>query len=228
MRLTSALFITAVIFSTTAVFAQPKIKMVGGTSFSFGKVLKGSKPTQIMMLKNIGSDTLNVTEVSAQCGCTAAMISKQKVAPSDSGKLSISFNTAAYEGQVTKHVYVSSNDPSTPKVTIEFSANVIQAINANPSYITFNITKNDSTYSKTITLTNMTEQSVKILGVNPQLDHLEVSLLKNLLMPGEQTELQTIFRPSNKATTQGTIELKTDFAAQPSIEIRVFEWHKQP
>ena len=214
------------ILFTSGVVSQPKIKAVQGTTFSFGKVYKGTKPTQIMTIKNVGSDTLKI-DVSAQCGCTATMMSKQKLAPSDSGNLSISFNTVSYNGPVTKHVYLKSNDPQEPDLTIEFTANVVQSLNPDPDRISFMISKNDSTYSKVITLTNMAKESIKILSVKTEFPDLKVSLLKNQLMPGEQTELQAVLHVFRPISNQGTIELKTDHLTQPKIDIPVFEWLKQ-
>ncbi len=204
--------------------AQPKLQTT--PTFSFGKVYKGSRPTQLVTVRNVGRDTLNIIDVSAQCGCTAAMISKQRIAPSDSGKLSITFNTAAYEGLVTKHVYVQTNDPSVPRMTIEFSANVIQSITMDPTYVSFNVTTLDTTCSKIIKLTNTSKQSIRIFSATSEMQGLRVSLLQNQLMPGEQTDLQLVYHPVGQTTVQGIINLKTDDPGQPDIEYRVFQFFK--
>ena len=141
--------------------------------------------------------------------------------------MSITFNTTSYDGPVTKHVYLKSNDPEEPDLTIEFTATVVQSLYPDPNRISFNISKADSTYSKVITLTNMTKESIRILSVKTEFYQLKVSLLKNQLMPGEQTELQAVLHPYHAATYQGTIELKTDNLTQPKIDIPVFEWYKR-
>jgi hypothetical protein len=212
----------------TIVFAQPKIQIVDGKKFDFGDVYKGSKAIQTMMIKNIGTDTLNIDNVSAQCGCTATLLSQKKIAPSQTGKLSITFNTGSYDGKVTKHVYVSSNDPSSAKDTIEFYANVISSLTLTPNALSFNLSKVDSTYEKTITITNSSKQAIKILSAKPSFDQLKIALMKNQLMPGEQTEMQAVLHPgSAKPGFQGTIALKTDHPNQPQIDISVFEWFNQ-
>jgi hypothetical protein len=214
------------LIGSAACLAQPKIQAT--QQFSFGKVYKGSRPSQILTITNVGKDTLNISDVSAQCGCTAALISKQKIAPADSGKLSISFNTSSYEGPVTKRVYVQSNDPTVPKMTIEFTANVIQSISADPSFITFMISSLDTTCSKVVRLTNMTKQSIKILSVDAQMEGLKVSLLQNQLMPGEQTDLQITFHPVKPDLVQSVITLKTDDPGQSNVEIKLFQNFRRP
>jgi hypothetical protein len=210
------------ILTVMGLFAQPRIQVVGGTTFNFGDVYSGTKVTHNAMLKNAGTDTLFIKDVTAQCGCTAAMTSKKILAPSDTGSISITFNTGSYTNKVTKHVYVTSNDTTTPKLTIEFSANVINVLTVSPNYLTFNIQKNDSTYVKSITLTNTSKSSVKILSVNSKVNGLKATLMKNQLMPGDQTELQAVFRPTKRETMDGIIELTTDHPNQSRIEIKVF------
>ena len=227
MNLTKFSLFFALVCFTGGLSAQPKLKLVEGNKFDFGDVYKGSKAIQIMMVKNAGNDTLNISDITAQCGCTATMISQRKLAPSESGKLSITFNTGSYSGKVTKHVYVSSNDPKTPKDTIEFYANVISALSIVPEALSFNISKGDTAYVRTITLTNTNKQSIKILSIKTTFDQIKTTLMKNELMPGEQTELQAVLRPVKPGSYQGTIELKTDHPVQPNISINVFEWYNQ-
>ncbi len=224
MKSTRSILIVLSILCAGTSTAQPKMRLIPGTSFGFGQVYKGAKPSRVVTVQNLGKDTLTIGEVTAQCGCTATMMDKHKIAPSDSGRLSISFNTGSYDGTVTKHVYINSNDPSSPRTTIEFTANVIQLLNPDPNYISFNVSKIDSTYSKVITITNTSKQSVKILGVDSKFESLKVSILKNQLMPGDQTELQTAYHPTRAENQSGTIDLKTDDATQPMIQIRVFSW----
>ena len=208
-------------------FGQPKLQLVEGNRFDFGNIYKGSKAIQIMLVKNIGKDTLDITDITTQCGCTATMISQRRLAPTETGKLSITFNPGNYPGKVTKHVYISSNDPATPKDTIEFYANVMNALTIAPEALSFNISKGDTAYERTVTITNPNQQAIKILSVTTKFDQIKTTLMKYELMPGEQTTLQTILRPSKPGSYQGVIELKTDHPIQPVVSINVFEWYNQ-
>ena len=208
------------------IIAQPRITMVPGPEFSFGKVYKGTKAIHVLAIKNVGTDTLIISDVSAQCGCTATILSKSNLGPSESSNLSISFATAGYEGHVTKHVYIDSNDPETSELEIEFTADVVQSLRPDPPGITFNVSNADSTYTGELTLTNTTSELIKILSVTTSLEGLNVQLFKNELMPGEQTELQATFHPVKAGMFRSTIELKTNHSAQPKIQIDVFEIYR--
>lgn len=222
MKRTVILSIFALLLSAAGLLAQPKIEISTGTTLDMGDVYSGQKAERIAFVRNTGTDTLLITEVKAQCGCTATLMTEKKLAPNDSGKLSIAFNTTGVKGKASKEVYVSSNDPATPKVTIRFSANVLNVLDSSPPMLAFDQAKVESTYTKLMTISNpSSKDAVKILSVTSKFDKLEATIMKNQLMPGEQTQLQAVLRPSKSGTLNGTIEIMTDNANQPKYEIRV-------
>lgn len=205
--------------------AQPKIDVRGGTSHDFGDAYSGTKVERVMTIHNAGTDTLKLEPPKAACGCTAAMITNMQIAPGDSGKLSITFNTQGYGGtKPTKQVYLTSNDPTTPKTTINFSVNVLDALTADPKFFSFDNSKLDSTYTKTITITNPSKEPVKILSVKFPLDQFKIDMMKTQLMPGEKTQLQAVYHPTKAGTYQDNIEILTDNKAQPKFLVRVYAW----
>lgn len=216
------------IFAVNTLPAQPKIDIVGGSTLDFGDTYTGQKLEKVVTVKNVGKDTLRITDVKAQCGCTAAMMSDQdkNLAPKSVGKLSISFDTHNYGGsKVSKQVYISSNDTSNPKLTITFSANVVNVLDTDPKILSFDNMKLDSTYTRTITVTNPSMKNrVKILSVDPKQPMMKISLMKNELMPGEKTQLQAEFHPTKTGTFQGLIELVTDHTVQPKYSISFYAW----
>lgn len=217
-----ALLLCALLLCAAGLVAQPKIEISTGTTLDMGDVYSGQKADRIAFVRNTGTDTLLITEVKAQCGCTATFMTEKKLAPNDSGKLSISFNTNGVKGKTSKEVYVSSNDPATPKVTIRFSANVLNVLDSAPPMLAFDQAKVDSSYTKIVTLSNpSSKDAVKILSVTSKFDQLEVTLMKNHLMPGEQTQLQAVLKPLKSGTLNGSIEVVTDNPNQPKYEIRV-------
>jgi len=216
------------IFAISPLLAQPKIEVVGGSTIDFGDSYTGQKIERVITIKNIGNDTLHISDVKAQCGCTATMMSdKDKtLSPKSVGKVSISFDTHNYGGsKVSKQVYITSNDTSTPKLTVTFTANVLNVIDTDPKILSFDNMKLDSTYTRTITITNPSMKNrVKILSVDPKFPMINVSLMKYELMPGEKTQLQAIFRPTKTGTFQGQVELTTDHTIQPKFNINFYAW----
>ena len=224
MKLFSILAVLSLI-SIISVFSQPKIDIRGGTTLSFGDAYSGTKVERVVTIHNAGTDTLKLSGVKAACGCTAALLTTDAIAPGDSGKLSITFNTQGYGGNMpTKQVYLTTNDPTLQKPTINFSVNVVDALAADPKFLSFDNSKLDSTYTKTVTITNPSRDPIKILSVKFPLEQFKIDMMKTELMPGEQTQLQAVYHPTKSGTFQDNIEIVTDNKAQPKFLVRVYAW----
>ena len=225
MKLTFLKYFFLLLCCVSFSYAQPKIQIVEGTSFEFGDIFTGQRAEHVLTIKNVGKDTLVISEVKASCGCTATMLSEKILAPSQEGKLSIAFNTAQYGNtKVTKQVNITSNDTTNPRITVSFSANVINVLDIIPKIYAFDNSKLDSTYMKVIIIKNPSKKTIKITSVDTKFEYIKLNLLKDELAPGEQTELQAIMHATKPGTFQGSINLTTDSTIQPKFEIKVYAW----
>ena len=102
---------------------QPKIKF-RETAWNFGKISQGKAVSHEFVFANEGDATLVIKKVTTTCGCTAALVSAEKVAPGEEGKIEVKFDTRGYGGQVGKLVYVESNDPKEPQKQLEITADI--------------------------------------------------------------------------------------------------------
>lgn len=102
---------------------EPKIKFKE-TVWDFGKVKQGELLTHEFVFANEGDATLVIERVSTSCGCTAALVSADKIQPGKEGRVQIKFDTRGYGGQVRKLIYVDSNDPSEAHRQLEVAADV--------------------------------------------------------------------------------------------------------
>jgi hypothetical protein len=220
-----AIFFLIILISSTSFSYEPKIKVHPSTTIDLGDMYQGQKIGRTISLLNIGNDTLKIFLVKTTCGCTATLIDKKEIPPYDSAKLDITFDSQSWLGKVTKQVYITSNDTSNPKITLQLTANIIQILKLNPAFFGFDNTKVDSEYVRTVTITNPSqEKTVNITSVNTKLEHVKVTLLKNSLMPGEQTQMEVLFKPVKTGSWQGTVEVTTDHPLQPKFEIKVYIW----
>ncbi len=223
MKIRYTIVTLAVFLAALTSFAQPKIEVVSGTTIDMGSVYGGEVVQKMAVIRNVGSDTLVISDVKAQCGCTATLMSDKVLAPNDTGKLSISFNTSGRNGHQSKQVYVMSNDPANPKMTISFSADVMSVLDINPKVLAFDKSKVDSVYTKTVTIANPSQtEAVNILEVKSDLPSIKTTLMKNKLMPGEETQMQVTINPTKSGTMNGKIEMTTDHKRQAKFDIGVF------
>ena len=102
---------------------QPKITFKKD-SWDFGKIKQGDEPAYEFVFKNEGDAVLTVKNVETSCGCTAALVSDKTIAPGASGKIKVTFSSRGYSGEVTKYIYVDTDDPDAPRLQLKISAAV--------------------------------------------------------------------------------------------------------
>jgi hypothetical protein len=102
---------------------QPKI-VFKEVSRDFGKIKQGDEPAYEFIFKNEGGDVLTIKNVETSCGCTAALVSEKKVGPGKTGKIKVTFNSRGYAGEVTKYIFVDSDDPQAPRIELKIVAAV--------------------------------------------------------------------------------------------------------
>lgn len=102
---------------------QPRIKFNDET-WDFGKVKQGATLEHEFVFKNAGNAKLTVIKVETSCGCTAALASQKTLEPGEEGKIKVSWDVTGYSGEVSKYVFVDSDDPKDPRVQLKIEAKV--------------------------------------------------------------------------------------------------------
>lgn len=96
-----------------------------------GEVVYGDIVKTEYELFNFTKNTLKITSISGSCECTTPKMEKMDVAPFSSEKIVVSFNPAVHKddsdlGQLSRTIYVRTDNPNFPQVTAGFTANVIK------------------------------------------------------------------------------------------------------
>jgi hypothetical protein len=77
---------------------------------NFGILAVGEKFPHTFYFTNTGKSSLIIAQVSPSCGCTTAKDwPQQPIAPGESGKISVEFNSSGNSGKVDKSITVLSN-----------------------------------------------------------------------------------------------------------------------
>ncbi len=109
---------------------QPQISLES-TNLDLGDVVNGEIIERDLMVRNAGSGTLVVESVSTSCGCTSATLEPMTISPAGDAILHIEFDSGAHgpdeNGQLTRQIFISSNDPQQPDMIVELAANVLPA-----------------------------------------------------------------------------------------------------
>ena len=92
----------------------------------------GEVPQKLIELrytvKNEGESDLQILKISTSCDCTKATLEKDKIAGGQSAILTVTLDPTEDNlyGDVTRVVYLRSNDPDNPEVSVEFHAFILK------------------------------------------------------------------------------------------------------
>lgn len=122
--------------------SKPKVE-TNETSFDMGKIKVSEEKSAKFTIKNIGTEPLQLTDISTSCGCTVGVISYDGKKSPEFGMHTAGDFTSPIEpgteatveviyrpfvmpvyGPVTRELYISTNDPENPKLTFQVAANV--------------------------------------------------------------------------------------------------------
>lgn len=96
-----------------------------------GVVVYGEVVRTEFTLTNFTSEPLKITRVSTSCGCTKAEVEQTELQPYESTAVKVSFDPAVHGddtdlGDLTREIYISTDNSAFAQVTVQISANVIK------------------------------------------------------------------------------------------------------
>ena len=224
----------ALIFAAGVASAQPKLEIVGGDTYDWGKVAPGAL-TATVQVKNSGDAELKIAEVRPGCSCTASLIDKNSLKPGEIARIDVTLHAETKPaGPVEKIVTITSNDASMPSRILHLKADIHRSITILPAqYIMVNnATKGAEIPASPMTFKNsgdapITFQVPKLAdngNVAVRFDMKEPRTLK----PGEQFTLTAYVTPKDAQSVYGMMKMATSSSETPSIDISITGTMAQP
>lgn len=192
------------------------------TDYDFGKVDSGVVVKHEYIFTNTGSATLEVSSVHPSCGCTTAGEYDKQVAPGQTGKIPVQFNSGGYGGAVHKTIAVTCNDPAQPSVTLNLQGTIWKAFDVTPAYAVFNIQpEGQGNQTQVVKIVNNDDQPAAVS--DPTCGNPAFQLDFKTVQEGKVYELSVTAIASNiTGTVSAPITLKTTSAKMPQIVMTAF------
>lgn len=121
------LMLIVTILSLTGAANAAQILTVTPETHDFGDITEGVMASIDFIIKNTGDATLNIGRVKTSCGCTTSELAKKNLAPGESTKLNVKYNTKQRPGKFVKGITIFSDDPAGPAREVTITGNVLQA-----------------------------------------------------------------------------------------------------
>ena len=200
----------------------PRIQFDEDT-FDFGGLYQSEEVSHEFAFTNVGEATLKIAEVKSTCRCTAAAVSGREIGPGKSGAIKATLQTGTLRGQLTKRVYVYTNDPIEPRATLTITAEVKQEIEVQPTGIHIGRMKVGEVVERSVMIRPVELKSFSILGV--ETNHPALSVSDPVRLPGESSryELRIRFGPVDEpGRVNAKVRVQTDLEHTAEIAIPVY------
>ena len=192
-----------------AVFAEPEK--------DFGEFWAGADLTHSFVVRNTGTETLEILRVKATCGCTATNYDKQ-IAPGEEGKVNVKVKTKNFSGKFKKSITITTNDPRKSKTELKVGGVAKQYIAVQPRTAHFTQVQPDQVLNKTVRITNNGEEPMKLTLKEDKIGPFTAALKE--VEPGKSYDLEITGNPPYELRlNRATFRLTTDVAAKPKIDV---------
>jgi len=181
---TFCIALTLLYFSLNATaFAQSgtdQCFVLDGTSdFYFGEIDQHDTVEHTFVFKNNCTQTVEIEQARASCGCTAAVLSDKVIPPGGEAKIAVKFTPPrGTRGRTTKTLSVHLKDEQRPHTVIRISATVKTDLDVQPTYIQLTGAEVGKEIKGSVTVTNVSGKNLMVSGIT-------TSLLTYTNVPGE-------------------------------------------
>lgn len=193
--------------------------------WSFGKEIAGATVEHVFKFKNAGDAELLIRRVKPSCGCTAALLSRERLAPGDAGEVRVTFATRDRPlGSQDVQVQVFSNDPGDDHVAVLHvrgeTANLLQVV---PTAISFQPFLHGTKKEGKISILPLDVPAVALVGVECSDPALRVDSQPFERSGKKGFELTVTVPPEAPiGKIDARLLVKTDHPKQPLVYVPVF------
>ncbi|HID93128.1 MAG TPA: DUF1573 domain-containing protein [bacterium (Candidatus Stahlbacteria)] len=179
---------------------KPKL-IIKERVWNFGTIKQYMRVTHNFLIRNEGQAPLIIKRLRTTCGCTAALTTKQKIAPGESGEINVTFSSGYRKGRVTKYVYVESNDPDEPlvKLTVTGIVEVVPSphISVTPANVDLGVIWTDSKIKTILNVENTGTADLIIHGVEgPPTGDIRVRVASDTIPAGRIGKIDILYEPN--------------------------------
>ncbi len=139
-------------------------------ALDMGVIAREGLATGELKVHNVGKAPLEISQISQSCGCAKGSIDPKKktVPPGGESIVTVTVDPrriASFES--TKDIYISSNDPKTPRLTVKVLAKIDPEFSVDPRDLNFGDVPKGTVAEKTIMFRQLSDEPIEILELKP-------------------------------------------------------------
>lgn len=205
-------------FAAVSAYSQPRLRVMEGTAFDLGDVREGIVVKRSLTVRNDGTQTLTISDVTTSCGCTTVKEGRRILGPGESLVLPVTINSRGFRGRVRREVRIASNDPSSPMTIVEFRSVIRTDIEFVPSYVSFGEIARGSMVTRSVMMYNRSGEKLKV-KVSSEDRRVDAAVSAPAIAPGDSVLLRVTVRPKEAGELKGRLKIATSRKGSEDLQL---------
>ncbi|RLC51536.1 MAG: hypothetical protein DRI23_04810 [Candidatus Cloacimonadota bacterium] len=236
--LTTPYFATMTIFNNDQMNPEAEIDLIGNNQFpnidlstesiDFGGVVLGEQDTETLIVSNLGSLILHVSNVELNSDVFSADLDEFFVEPGESQEINIVYTPIDTEASIATMI-IYNNDPENSQIEVELSGEPLYPeIDLSSSEVDFGSVYIGEDIVDSLTIINTGTAELNITEINLSSDVFFVSVEELIINPGESEQLYITFVPDSVGTETDTLVMNHNDPLNLTSEIILTGSGEQP
>jgi hypothetical protein len=189
------------------------------TVYDFGTVAQGTLLSHSFTIRNAGTEPLKIEALDLQAPGMKTSF-KPVIAPGESVRVSIEWNTARLSGPIVGKAIVRFATPAQPPVSLELKATVTGGIDVLPMPAVFFSVYKGETATRSVTIVSHETRPFDIIGVEPAGTHFTAAITP--IEPGKAYRLDvTVPQTAEAGRFMEKVFLSTNHPTKKRVEVAV-------
>jgi len=220
-RLSAATAVLA-LGALAALPAAAQVIEITPKSYDFGTMQQQETRETFITVTNKGGGLLELKDVHADCGCTVPTLTVDQLAPGESTRIDVTFNSKRFHGNVVKTVQITSNDPVNPVVDFMITADVQTSLIISPASQRLGFTREvvGSVQSDRITFEATNQDKLEISAGDTRKGIFHVRAVNDLDGDPRKAALEvTLGKDAPAGMLHDRVRVKTNVPDNESVDI---------
>lgn len=207
--------------------ASAQVISVDPLTFDFGRMQQNEDRTTTVTIANQGAGLLEITEVTADCGCTVPTLALDQLAPGEATTVELKFNSKKFSGKVIKMVHIHSNDPQNPVVDIMLLADVFAPLLVDPpsERIGFERSQRGKVVTKEVTFTATEVPDLEIQAEETRQGRFDLAVIDGVGGDPKVCTLRiSIPADASPGQVRDMVRVTTNVPERPYIDVNIRGW----
>jgi hypothetical protein len=212
---------------TPLIHGVPRIQFAEPV-FDFGEIASGGSFQHDFVFTNVGTATLEISQVRTSCGCTTAGEWDRRVEPGATGRIPIKFDTGSFSGPIQKTVTLVSNDPEQGRAVLQVKGKIFVAVEVSPKTVMFQY-EHESAARETKEVRLVSHLTEPLAFSEVRSENPSFHAVLEAVRPGAEFVLRiTTVPPVGTGTVAGPVVLTPSDTNVPPIRVQVYAMERQP